>query len=85
VPQCQGALRIGIDQQARLRRLDLRGEMSSQGTLSRAAFTRCENNNVHTLASRLTPEVKMNQRADSWKKNLARFMAKPLFDSPIVF
>jgi hypothetical protein len=33
----------------------LRSEMSGQGTFSRAAFTRCENNDVHTLASRLTP------------------------------
>jgi hypothetical protein len=36
--------------------MDMRGEMSGQGTFSRASFTRRENNNVHTLASRLTPE-----------------------------
>src|SRR6185437_5535271 len=57
--------------------MDLRSEMSCQGTFPRAALTRCENNNVHTLASRLTQETKMNQRADSWKKNLAAIVAKP--------
>jgi hypothetical protein len=31
--------------------------MSGQGTFARAAFTRSENNDVHTLASRLTPEA----------------------------
>jgi hypothetical protein len=28
--------------------------MGGQGAFSRAAFTRCENNDVHTFASRLT-------------------------------
>jgi hypothetical protein len=37
--------------------MDMRREMGSQGTFSRAAFARCENNDVHTLASRLTPEA----------------------------
>ena len=57
VPECQRPLRIGIDKQTGLRGLmDMRSEMGGQGTLSRAAFTRCENNNVHTFASRLTPD-----------------------------
>jgi hypothetical protein len=30
--------------------------MGGQGTFPRAAFTRCENNDVHTFASRLTPD-----------------------------
>jgi hypothetical protein len=30
------------------------------------------------VASRLTLELKMNHRADSWKKNLAINVAKPL-------
>ena len=33
----------------------MRRKMGSQGTFSRATFTRCENNDVHTSASRLTP------------------------------
>jgi hypothetical protein len=41
--------------------------MSGQGAFARAAFTRCENNNVHTLVSRLTQENKMNQHTDSLK------------------
>jgi hypothetical protein len=52
--------------------------MGGQSTLARAALTRFENNDVHTLASRLTLETKMNQRADSWKENLAASVAKPL-------
>src|ERR1700674_22784 len=60
--------------------MDMRSEMGSQGTFSRATFTRCENNDVHTLASRLTPEAKMNQRADSRKKNLGVIVAKPLIN-----
>jgi hypothetical protein len=28
--------------------------MSGEGTFARATFTRCENNDVHTSASRLT-------------------------------
>jgi hypothetical protein len=34
----------------------MRSEMGSQGTFPRATFPRSKNNNVHTLASRLTPE-----------------------------
>jgi len=34
--------------------MDMRSNMGGKGTLSRAAFTRCENNDVHTFASRLT-------------------------------
>jgi hypothetical protein len=29
--------------------------MGGQGAFSRTTFTRCENNDVHTFASRLTP------------------------------
>jgi hypothetical protein len=43
----------------------VRREMSSQGAFPRPALTRCENNNVHTLASRLTQKTKLNQPADS--------------------
>src|SRR4051812_36922201 len=62
--------------------MDMRREMGSQGALSRATFTRCENNDVHTSASRLTPGGKMNQRADSRKKNLELIVAKPLINEP---
>src|SRR6202022_2901019 len=56
VPQGPRPLRIGINKQTGLRCLmDMGSEMGSQGTLSRATLTRCENNDIHTLASRLTP------------------------------
>jgi hypothetical protein len=56
----------------------MRSEMGSQGTLSRAAFTRRKNNDVHTLRLQIDPRNrKMNQRADSWKKNLGSIVAMP--------
>ena len=55
VPQGERALRIRIDQQARLAGLDLRREVGSEGAFPRASLPRRENNNVHTSASRLTP------------------------------
>jgi len=75
VPQRQRPLRIRVDQQTRLRRLDLRSEMSGEGTLARASLTRCKNNNVHTSASRLTQGARVNQVPDSWKENLETFEA----------
>jgi hypothetical protein len=37
--------------------VDMCSEMGGQGAFSRAAFARCQNNDVHTFASRLTPEA----------------------------
>jgi hypothetical protein len=37
--------------------VNMGSEVSSQGTLTRAPLTRSENYDVHTLASRLTPEA----------------------------
>src|SRR3954470_24937689 len=58
VPQRQRPLRIGIDEQDWLACLDLRSEMCGQGTLARAAFTRCKNNDVHTLALQIDPRLR---------------------------
>ena len=48
VPERQRSLRIGVDQQHRTRWLvGMRGEMRGQRALTRAAFARCEDDDVH--------------------------------------